>query len=131
MSKYGVISGPYSPVFGLNTGKYGPEITPYLGTFHAVLTANPPINICISRINNRLFFKIKDGYKLELQTPETMKLIDSNKKLIGKAKNGENVPSLRVVEVVIVQQFSTVNINKSLKYHILLRPINLCLSVEC
>ena len=49
MSKYGVISGPYFPVFGLNTEiygvisvfnlntrKYGPEITPYLDTFHAV-----------------------------------------------------------------------------------------------
>ena len=36
MSKYGVISGPYFLVFGLNAGKYGPEITPYLGTFHAV-----------------------------------------------------------------------------------------------
>ena len=30
MSKYGVISGPYFPVFG-------PEITPYLDTFHAVI----------------------------------------------------------------------------------------------
>ena len=36
VSKYGVISGPYFPVFGLNTGKYGPEITSYLDTFHAV-----------------------------------------------------------------------------------------------
>ena len=36
VSKYGVISGPHFPVFGLNTGKYGPEITPYLDTFHAV-----------------------------------------------------------------------------------------------
>ena len=36
-SKYGVISGPCFPVFGLNTGKYGPEITPYLDTFHAVI----------------------------------------------------------------------------------------------
>ena len=49
MSKYGIISGPYFPVFGLNTEiygmnlriqseyrKYGPEITPYLDTFHAV-----------------------------------------------------------------------------------------------
>ena len=49
MSKYGVISGPSFPVLGLsrrdteylsvfspNTGKYGPEITPYLDTFHAV-----------------------------------------------------------------------------------------------
>ena len=26
----------YFPVFGLNTGKNGPEKTPYLGTFHAV-----------------------------------------------------------------------------------------------
>ena len=37
VSKYGVISGPYFPVFGLNTGKYWPEITLYLGTFHAVI----------------------------------------------------------------------------------------------
>ena len=45
MSTYGLISGPYIPVFGLNTeiyevnpntGKYGPEITLYLNTFHAV-----------------------------------------------------------------------------------------------
>ena len=36
-SKYGVFSGPYFPVFGLNTGKYGPEETPYLDNFHAVL----------------------------------------------------------------------------------------------
>ena len=39
-SNYGVISGPYFPVFGQNTEiylrKYGPEITPYLDTFHAV-----------------------------------------------------------------------------------------------
>ena len=34
--KYGVFSGPYFPVFGLNTGKYGPEKTSYLDTFHAV-----------------------------------------------------------------------------------------------
>ena len=37
VSKYGVISGPYFPVFGLNIGKYGPEINPYLDIFHAVM----------------------------------------------------------------------------------------------
>ena len=47
MSKYGVISGPYFPVFGLNTEiygvfspntvKYGPEITPYYDTLHIAL----------------------------------------------------------------------------------------------
>ena len=35
-SEYGVISGPYFSVFSPNTEKYGPEITPYLDTFHAV-----------------------------------------------------------------------------------------------
>ena len=48
-------------------------------------------------------FKIKDGYKLELQTPETMKSFDSKQKLIDKTKNGKNVRSFEVVEVVLVQ----------------------------
>ena len=38
-----------------------------------------------------LLFKLKDGYKLELQTPKMMNLVDSRKKLIDKTKNGENV----------------------------------------
>ena len=43
MSRYGVFSGPYSPVFRLsagispNTGKYGLEKTPYLDSFYAVI----------------------------------------------------------------------------------------------
>ena len=40
VSKQGVISGPYFPVFGLTTGKYGPEMTAYLDTFHAVGWSN-------------------------------------------------------------------------------------------
>ena len=47
-------------------------------------------------------FNIKNRYKLELQTPETVKLLGSTKKLIKKNKNGESVPSLEVVEVVLV-----------------------------
>ena len=46
---------------------------------------------------------MKDGYKLELQSPETVKLFGSTKKLIDETKNGENVPSLQVIEVVLVQ----------------------------
>ena len=34
VSKYGVISGPYFPVFSPKTGKYGPEITPFFGHFN-------------------------------------------------------------------------------------------------
>ena len=36
MSKYRVYSGLYVAVFELNTGKYGPNKTPYLDTFHAM-----------------------------------------------------------------------------------------------
>ena len=46
---------------------------------HETLTAIPLI-IYINKINNRLVFQIKIGYKLELQTPETMKLFGSTKK---------------------------------------------------
>ena len=43
-------------------------------------TTIPSTYVYINRINNRLVFKIKDGYKLELQMPETMKLLGSTKK---------------------------------------------------
>ena len=45
-------------------------------------------------------FQTKDGYKLELQTPETMKTFGSTKKLKDKTKNEENVPRFEVVELV-------------------------------
>ena len=47
---------------------------------HETLTTISPIHVYINLINNRLVFKIKDGYELELQTPETMKLFGSIKK---------------------------------------------------
>ena len=64
MSKYGVISGPYFPAFGMNTdrysvfipnaGKYGPEITPYLDTFHVVYRChNNSSNIGIDNNDHR------------------------------------------------------------------------------
>ena len=37
MSQHEVISGPYFPVFGLNIGKYGPEITSYFDAFHVAI----------------------------------------------------------------------------------------------
>ena len=70
---------------------------------HKTLLTNLSIHIYINRINKRLLFKIKDGHKLELQSPETMELFGSTKKLIGKIQNGENVSSLEVVGVVFVQ----------------------------
>ena len=53
----------------------------------------------INRIENRITFKIKNGYYLELLTLETMKLLGSK---ITKDKNGQNVPHLEIVELVFV-----------------------------
>ena len=44
------------------------------------LTENPPINIYPNKIKNRIVFKINAGYKLDLLTPGTMKLLGSKKK---------------------------------------------------
>ena len=58
----------------------------YIIKNHETSTTIPHIHVYINRINNRLVLKIKDGYKLELQTPETMKLFGSTKNLIDKTK---------------------------------------------
>ena len=88
-----------------------------------------PINVYVNRTNNRLVFKIKDRYRLELQTPETMKLFGGTKKLINKTENGENVPSLEVAEVVLVQYNLVDNQyqQKSETHRTLLYQINLML----
>ena len=56
----------------------------------------------INRIENRITFKIKSGYYLELLTPETMKLLGSTESKITKDKNSENVPHLQIVKLVLV-----------------------------
>ena len=46
---------------------------------HETLTENSPVQIYVNRIKKGIVFKIKRGYKLELLTPETMKLLASTK----------------------------------------------------
>ena len=61
-----------------------------------------PVQIHADKIKNRIVFKIKTGYKLELLTPETIKLLGSRNKDVDKDKDGENVPKLESFEVVLV-----------------------------
>ena len=63
---------------------------------------NPRIQIYPNKIKNRIVFKVKTGYKLELLSPETMKLIVRAKKDVDKNKDGEDVPKLESVEVILV-----------------------------
>ena len=63
---------------------------------------NPSVKIYVNKIENRITFRIKNGYSLELLTAETMKLFGSTENKITKDKNVENVPHLETTEVVLV-----------------------------
>ena len=69
---------------------------------HEAFTENQPIQIYPNKIKNSIVSKIKTSYKLELLTSETVKLLGSAKKDVDKDKDGENVPKLKSVEVVLV-----------------------------
>ena len=67
VSKYGVFSGPYFPVFGLNTEKYGPEKTAYLDTFHAAYGSSYHIVLAYLMSDKfHLFYKNKLWHHQEL-----------------------------------------------------------------
>ena len=65
---------------------------------------NPSIRIYVKKIENRITFKIKTRYYLELElvTPETMKFLGSTQNKVTKDKTGGNVPHLQITEVVLV-----------------------------
>ena len=87
------------------------------------------IYIYIYKIKNRVTFKIKNGYSLELLTLETMKLLGSTENKTTKDKNGENVPHLKITEVILVHCNIVNNaVNKIQKSYIRLLQIN-CLVV--
>ena len=69
----------------------------YIIKKHETLTEIPPIYVYLNRIDNRLVFKIKNWYNLELQTSETMKLFVSTKILIDKTRNEDNILNLEVL----------------------------------
>ena len=69
---------------------------------YETLAENPPIEIYPNKTKNKIVFKVKTRYKLELLTPETMRLLGSTKKDVDNDKNGEDVPKTESVEVVLV-----------------------------
>ena len=92
--EFNLPNGPYS-VFDIQ------DYFEYVIKKHETITDtdNPPVEIDLNEINNRIVFKIKIGYKLELLSGETMQLLRSSKKVVDKNKNGELVSRLETVEV--------------------------------
>ena len=104
--KFKISAPTWSEEFKLPDGSYSvsdiQDYFDYILKKHSESVDNPSIRIYINRIENRITFKIKNGYYLELLTPETMKLLGSTESKITEDKNGENVPHLEVVELVLV-----------------------------
>ena len=93
------ISAPtWNETFDLPDGLYNiPKIQDYIEYIikkHETVGETTPILIYANTITNRIVFKIKTGYKLELLSKETMKLLGSTKDV--------HVPRLENVEVVLV-----------------------------
>ena len=105
-NKFKISAPTWNDTFDLPDGSYSIEYIQDYFEFiikkHETLTENPPIEIYPNKIINRIVFKIKTEYKLELLSPETMKLLWSTKKDVDQDKNGEDVPKLESIEVVLV-----------------------------
>ena len=68
---------------------------------HGEQTDNPSIKINVNKIGNRVTFKIKTEFYLELSTSETMKLLGSIKNQITTDEKGENVSNLEITKVLL------------------------------
>ena len=69
---------------------------------HETLAGNPPVQIYPNEIKNRIVFKVKTGYELELSSSKTMKLLGSSKNDVDQDNDGEDMPKLESVKVVLV-----------------------------
>ena len=104
--KFKISAPTWSEEFKLPDGSYSISDTQdyfkYILKKHSKNVDDPSIRIYVNKIENRITFKIKTGYYLELLIPETMELLGSTKSKITKDKNRENLPHLEVVELVIL-----------------------------
>ena len=106
-NKFQISAPTWNEEFELPDGSYSvsdiQDYFEYIVKTHQTVPDNPLIRLYINKVENRITFKIKAGYYLELLMPETMKLLGSTKSKISKDKNGENLHSLEIIEVVLVQ----------------------------
>ena len=102
-NKFKISAPTWNEEFTLPDGSYSvsdiQDYFEYILKKHRENTDKPSIQIYINKIENRITFKIKNEYTLELLTKETMKLLGSTKNKVAK---DENVPHLEITEVVLV-----------------------------
>ena len=105
-NKFKISAPTWNDEFELPDGSYSvsdiQDYFEYILKKHGENTNIPPIQIYVNKIENRITFKIKNGYCLELLSKETIKLLRSTENKITTDKNGENVPHLEITKVVLV-----------------------------
>ena len=92
-NKFKISAPAWSDEFELPDGSDSiPDIQDYFEYIlrrHSENVDNPSIKIYVNKIENRVTFRVKNGYYLELLTSETMKLLGSTESKTTKDKNGE------------------------------------------
>ena len=105
-NKFKISAPTWNDKFELPDGSYSvsdiQDYFEYILKKHGEDIDKPSVQIYVNKIENRVTFKIKNGYSLELLTKETMKLLGSTENKITTDKNGENVPHLEITEIVLV-----------------------------
>ena len=105
-NKFKISALAWNDEFDLTDGSYSisyiQDYSELIIKKHKTLAGNPPIQIYPNKIKNRIVFKINTGYKLELLSPETTKLLGSTMKYVDKDKDGEDVPKPESAEVILV-----------------------------
>ena len=105
-NKFKISAPTWNEEFKLPDGSYSvsgiQDYFKYIMKKHREDIDKASVMIYVNKIENRVTFKIKNGYSLELLSSETMKLLGSTENEITKDKNGENVPHLEITEVALV-----------------------------
>ena len=83
-NKFKLHAPTWNDEFDLPDGSYSiPDIQDYFEYIikkHEAIANNPPVQIYVNKIKNRIVFKIKTDYKLELVSPEKNEIIRKYKK---------------------------------------------------
>ena len=80
-NKFKISASTWNEEFNLPDGSYSvsdiQDYFEYILKKHGENTNNPSIQIYVDKIENRITFKIKNGYSFELWSEETLKLLGS------------------------------------------------------
>ena len=83
-NKFKISAPTWNDKFNFPDGSYSvsdiQDYFEYIIKKHETVVENPHVQIYVNKIKNKIIFKIKTGYKLELLAKETIQLLGSSKK---------------------------------------------------